>query len=81
MTDKIYKYIFRLINQETGLLITMYPDDESVINDLYEHMIYSDVDDCTALKNYIALLIKFCESKEYYEKCSLLLKLNHKISD
>jgi hypothetical protein len=83
MSDKTLRYIFKLLSQETGLLITKFPEDDTIINDLYEAMIFDDDDNdgLTACRNYITMLIKYCEQKEYYEKCAMLLKLKNKISE
>ena len=39
MTDKVYTYVFNLLNQQTALLITKYSEDEKLINDLYSDML------------------------------------------
>jgi hypothetical protein len=81
MTDKTFQYLFRLVGQETGMLIGRYPNDEDILNDLYEDFLVSLEDDPKALRNYITMLIGYAESKEYYEKCATLLKLKGKITD
>jgi hypothetical protein len=81
MTDKVYKYLFRIVGQETGMLITRYPDDEDLLNGLYEDFLLSIEGDSKALINYFTILIGYAESKEYYEKCATLLKLKDKITD
>ncbi|MGF7075318.1 hypothetical protein ABIC84_003266 [Mucilaginibacter sp. 3215] len=80
MTNAKSKLIFRIINQETGMLITKYPDDENIINNLYQSLIDDEGDEALAYKRYINLLIKYCEQKEFYEKCILLLKLKNKLN-
>ena len=82
MTDKVYLYIFRLLNQETALLITKYFQDDAVLNDLYADMLLDvEANEGIGFINYLTKLIRFCEVKEDYEKCILLLKLKNRIKE
>lgn len=81
MTDKVYTYLFRLLNQETAILITKYEGDETTLSNLYEAMLLDAGDNDNAFINYITQLLSFLEKKEDYERCAKLLKLKNKIKE
>lgn len=84
LNDKVYTYVFRIINQETAMLITKYPDsiDETVVNNLYSDLLIEAGDNNSqAFINYLTKLISFSEQKEDYKRCSKLLKLKNKLKE
>ncbi|WP_428329028.1 hypothetical protein [Mucilaginibacter sp.] len=82
MTDKVFAYTFRLMNQQSALILTKYENDETVLNNLYEEMLLDvEANEGLGFVNYLTKLISFLEAKEDYEKCSMLLKLKNKIKE
>jgi hypothetical protein len=80
MTEKKYMWIISNINMETSFIIGRYPDDEDYLNDIYSEMLIDAyTNEPSAFKNYLTLLIAYCESKEDYLACASLLKIKKKI--
>jgi hypothetical protein len=82
MSDKLFTYVFNFINTQTALIMAKYEESEDLLNNLHSEMLI-DVGDKPqqGFINYLIKLISFCEAKEDYEKCAMLLKLKNKIKN